>query len=105
MLIRHPSNRTSILTTQFISMSEANGWYIGTRGQCIAYNNQVSKGEDFRGARVDKGKRDKTERWAQPEQHPVNTKLYKIAKHVKYSHAGMQHVNELDETWQTEELK
>lgn len=72
---------------------EQNGFYIGTANQCDYYNQKVCDGEGF-----NTSDGDGTTKWANKREHPTNG-TFSIVKHIKYTHATMQWVENLDETW------
>ena len=64
-------------------------YYIGTKQQCEAYNEQVTLGENYQ---------DTTQRWAEVRQHPSGSP-FAIVKHSNYEAEEMELVGELSEDW------
>ena len=73
-------------------MIQSDGYYIGTRQQCEAYNEFVKEGENYRGV---------TTRWADVRQHPSRNE-FAITKHKSYDDETMQYVAELPDDWNPE---
>lgn len=73
-------------------MIQSDGYYIGTKEQCEAYNAYVKDGENYRGV---------TTRWADVKEHPDRNE-FAITKHKSYEYEAMQYVAELTEDWNPE---
>jgi len=68
-------------------------YYTGTKKQCSAYNDKVTKAEKYKG---------ETQRWATPRKHPEKN-IWAISKHPKYD-SDMEILKQLPKDWTDETI-
>lgn len=73
---------------------EQDGFYIGSKEQCEAYNAVASRLENYR---------EGTSQWATVTKHPEEEK-WSITGHKKYKHPLMEWVEKLNDTWYPKEI-